>query len=401
MKKTILLVLIISFGLNHSYSQVVLNQGILTNYNLNWPGGGGCDAGCNTYSDIGAPWHNYIINTTGTATVNAANGNGILCNATQTGNASANTATATYTLTSNCTYTCTSQFGFCCGSCPDSRADGGDNLSITQAGGTILSQGADIAPGTCGPTHNATASATGCGNAVLTCTMVIQTGASIATVNFNYTSNRSDEVSIFQITSNLATCGVIVLPIQLLDFSAVKDFSSTTSSINVSWTTAREVNNNYFMLEYSLDGLTFMPYKEIKAVGNSNINRNYSCNFTEEIGNTNPYFRLKQVDNNGSFAYSAVITIGSVLVSSKMQSDVTVFYNEAGNIVTQFSLNAPSLLSFSLYDLAGAEVYACKNQLNEGIQEFAFTAPDVSGVYILVFQNGSSAPVRKKVMVAR
>ena len=313
------------------------------------------------------------------------------------------------------------------GSCSDSRMDADDVLGINpgfNSPGTTTSgfEGGVGCIGVCaagaaglngGTLHggstnlSATVGAPGCymsgggGNADVICTATGITNTSITVWGM---ANRGDEILTYTVTQTsgagtCATLGIVVLPVEIIGLAA---YGSSSNNITIAWATATETNNNYFMVQYSIDGTNFINYKEVKGAGNSNSRRDYTCIFTEDIVNYTPYFRLKQVDYNGNFKYSPVVTLGTMIGSPKSLSLVNAYYNtDNSSIVSKFKLGAPAQISFSLYDISGQEVYASTNQFNEGDNQFLIPAPDVSGIYILVYQNGSSAPVHKKVMVTK
>src|SRR6185437_13335556 len=180
----------------------------------------------------------------------------------------------------------------------------------------------------------------GCGNSSGYAQLVYTSPAgATAQVTISYRSDRSDEILTYTFTANSSACGIIVLPIELMGFYA----SKTSDGIKLNWATATETNNDYFMVEYSLDAGVFIPYTEVRGAGNSYSKREYTCMFTENIGNKTPYFRLKQVDYNGNYQYSSVITIGSFIGSLSSKSSKTVAYYDAENekIVTKFHLDYP------------------------------------------------------------
>jgi hypothetical protein len=238
----------------------------------------------------------------------------------------------------------------------------------------------------------------GGGNSDVICTLVGQTNIS---VTMWAGANRSDEILTYTITGTGAACsdiGIVVLPIQLIGFAA---YQTTNADIMIDWATATETNNAYFMLEYSLDAKNFIPYKEIKGAGNSNTTKKYSCPFTLDINNETPYFRLKQVDYNGRYKYSQIIMLGTSAGSLKTTELISYYNADNTSIISKVKLDAPAQVSFSLYNTSGQEIYSSINQFAEGDNQFLIPAPEVGGVYILVYQNGSSAPVHKKVMVTR
>ena len=94
-----------------------------------------------------------------------------------------------------------------------------------------------------------------------------------------------------------------LLPIELVSFA----FDKSTNDFV--WTTASETNNDYFVVEYSKNGKDWVECTEhVQSLSN----KGYTYG-TEPIMPINEslfsYFRLKQVDLNGEYSYSDVITV--------------------------------------------------------------------------------------------
>ncbi len=95
-----------------------------------------------------------------------------------------------------------------------------------------------------------------------------------------------------------------ILPIELLSFTAKK----RDKVIQLNWTTASEINNDYFTIERSIDGIDFESILTVKGAGNSHQIINYTA--------TDPdppfgifYYHLKQTDYDGKFENSYVIAV--------------------------------------------------------------------------------------------
>jgi hypothetical protein len=86
----------------------------------------------------------------------------------------------------------------------------------------------------------------------------------------------------------------VPLPVELLAFSA--DCSSDL--IEIKWTTASETNNDYFVVEKSLDGKSFFELTRIKAAGNSSQLQHYSL-ADKAIPEQKVFYRLIQFDLDG------------------------------------------------------------------------------------------------------
>lgn len=78
--------------------------------------------------------------------------------------------------------------------------------------------------------------------------------------------------------------------------------------IGLEWKTASEVNNDYFEIERSNNGLQFTPIGKVASQGNSQSLKQYSFTDANPLHGTN-YYRLKQVDFDGAFGYSAIVEV--------------------------------------------------------------------------------------------
>lgn len=93
-------------------------------------------------------------------------------------------------------------------------------------------------------------------------------------------------------------CGTLttnVLPIELLSFSG----KSGNQSITIDWVTATEINNNYFILYKSTDGVNYEPIATVDGAGNSSQTQFYTVKDHNPIAGAN-FYKLKQVDFDGA-----------------------------------------------------------------------------------------------------
>ncbi len=95
-----------------------------------------------------------------------------------------------------------------------------------------------------------------------------------------------------------------ILPVELLDLSAYLANEKTV----LKWSTSKEIDLKYFDIESSKDGVDFEKIGTVNAVGNSSNLSSYS--FTDDANFTDvKYYRLKQVDANGKYGYSKIVSI--------------------------------------------------------------------------------------------
>mgnify|MGYP000535104096 CR=1 FL=1 len=97
------------------------------------------------------------------------------------------------------------------------------------------------------------------------------------------------------------------LPIELLNFYAKK----TSNHISIDWVTSMEIYNDHFVVERSINGIEFAELAIIKTKaknGNSKSSLNYNT-FDPSPNPGTTYYRLKQVDQNGTVKYFQTVSV--------------------------------------------------------------------------------------------
>ena len=117
--------------------------------------------------------------------------------------------------------------------------------------------------------------------------------------------------------------GTIVLPIELVAFKA----ETKGKTVVLSWKTLSETNNKAFVVERAANINDFQKITTLKGTGSIETQQQY--NFTDESPlNGKSYYRLKQIDYDGSFSYSP---IQSVQMGARVQ--VGVYPNPASDVL--------------------------------------------------------------------
>jgi len=94
------------------------------------------------------------------------------------------------------------------------------------------------------------------------------------------------------------------LPVQLVSFTA----RSLANSVMLQWETTTEENNSHFSVQRSTDGINFTDMALIEGQGTTSNIHNYQ--FADRFpASGRSYYRLKQVDFNGQFEYSEVVSV--------------------------------------------------------------------------------------------
>ncbi|MEZ4806841.1 MAG: T9SS type A sorting domain-containing protein [Flavobacteriales bacterium] len=94
-------------------------------------------------------------------------------------------------------------------------------------------------------------------------------------------------------------CQFPVLPVELVHFEAIPD----PRSVELTWTTASELNSDHFVVERSVDGGTFEEAVRHAAAGTSAQLVHYSASDHAPMKGLS-YYRLRQVDLDGTWAVS-------------------------------------------------------------------------------------------------
>lgn len=172
-------------------------------------------------------------------------------------------------------------------------------------------------------------------------------------VNRTFTTSAAIDNNWYIGTKNKtqSTLVPIVLPIELLEFNVLPD--NSLKQVTITWSTASEVNNEKFILERSNDGFVFYPIDSINGSKKSNVVLNYTSTDTD-LHNGLYYYRLKQVDIDGSFTYSKIEAI-----NLDIDFSLCIIPNpndgKHGNLViTGIEFQNVDLF---IYDLAGKIVY--------------------------------------------
>jgi hypothetical protein len=149
---------------------------------------------------------------------------------------------------------------------------------------------------------------------------------------------------------DITVYGAEILPIELLYFNAV--CNNDVAEIN--WSTASEINNDYFNIEKSKDGIYFEVMATINGAGTSNIQHDYFV-IDENPYQRISYYRLKQTDYDGKYKYSDIIAISNI--NKNTDCKLNIFPNPfIDNITILINNLHSSSAKIEIYDILGNKV---------------------------------------------
>ncbi len=171
------------------------------------------------------------------------------------------------------------------------------------------------------------------------------------------------------------------LPVTLTHFTG----NCVGTETELTWTTASEINNDYFMLEKSVDAISFFDVETIQGAGNSNVVTTYAYK-DSELNNQIVYYRLKQVDFNGDFEYSTIISISPC----SDETFTTIYPNPFKDILNlKFSDNNDQKYEIELTDYLGRTIIQETAHSNNSIHTIKMDQIKTKGVYFIKIKNGN------------
>ena len=182
-----------------------------------------------------------------------------------------------------------------------------------------------------------------------------------------------------------------IVPVELFAFTA----SVRNSEIQLLWSTASELNNRGFEIERSVnEPNNFVTVGFVEGKGSSTEINYYSYTDNPQVSGVNQlYYRLKQVDFDGTFSYSDVVNITYDVPAEFVLSQN---YPNPFNPSTRISYFVPkeSFVSIKVYDFLGREVTTLVNEAKStGSYEIVFDTSNLpSGTYFytLIAENYST-----------
>ncbi len=187
-----------------------------------------------------------------------------------------------------------------------------------------------------------------------------------------------------------------IIPVELLSFSA----SVAANVVTLNWSTATELNNFGFEIERSSDKTNWrtIGFKEGKGTTSEPQQYSYSDKLSD-ITSSRLYYRLKQLDYNGSFEYSEIVEVEIAPSVFSLSQNYPNPFNPSTTI--NYQIPELSFVTIKVYDVLGNEVAALVNeQKPAGKYEVGFNASElVSGVYFYTLSAGEFVQSKRMLLL--
>ncbi len=122
--------------------------------------------------------------------------------------------------------------------------------------------------------------------------------------------------------------------------------------VDVIWTTMTEINNDYFEIESSIDGINWELMGRVNGSGNSSTLLSYHLiDESPELG-TN-YYRLRQVDFDGNYKFLGMTTASIDQTSGK---EILVYPNPSYEWFQVILPGNSEIVTYRIFDSFGSEI---------------------------------------------
>ena len=190
--------------------------------------------------------------------------------------------------------------------------------------------------------------------------------------------------------------GAGTIPVELTSFTA----NLSSNEVILNWTTATELNNHSFEIERSTDKSNWRMIGFIEGHGSTTESQQYSfSDDLSDISSSKFYYRLKQIDFNGTFEYSDVI---EVLISPSTFSLSQNYPNPFNPSTTiSYQIKEQGLVQVKIFNLIGQEVATLVNEVKSaGTFKINWNADKFpSGVYFYQLQAGSFTQTNRMILM--
>lgn len=202
---------------------------------------------------------------------------------------------------------------------------------------------------------------------------------------------------------DIAVIAYVPIPVELTFFAA----AAINGKVHLEWSTASELNNHGFEIQRASNPVDQFGKKNwytigfVEGAGTTTESKNYSFIDKNPLDGVS-YYRLKQIDLDGSFRYYDEVLIEDAMpVEYELSQNYPNPFNPG--TVINYSLAKPGNVEIKVFDILGAEVATLVSEYKEaGKHKVELNADDLklgSGVYLYSIKSGSFSQTRKMVVL--
>jgi hypothetical protein len=208
--------------------------------------------------------------------------------------------------------------------------------------------------------------------------------------------SKADNSGIFAISSHPFSIRPYI-PVELVSFNAIV----STNNITLTWSTATEVNNLGFEVQRSIDNSEFLNIGFVNGYGTTTEPNNYSY-VDDNVVPGKYYYRLKQVDFDGTYEYSEIVEVEYEFVGpGKFELNQNYPNPFNPSTVITYSVPGAEFVTLKVYDILGNEIAVLvEGECEAGTYNVEFNSTGLSsGTYFYRMQAGSYTDTRKMILL--
>lgn len=183
------------------------------------------------------------------------------------------------------------------------------------------------------------------------------------------------------------------LPVELVNFTA----SPEGRTVHLKWETATETNNAGFEVQRSTDGTNFKSLRFVEGNGSSLTNQKYE--FSDEgLRRGQQYFyRLKQLDYDGRFEYSEVVS--ATIASGSSKPVFSPNPSGTGRMNLAYTSAEEGVLDITFFDVSGRAIHQLDRSMTQGVNKMELDLSEMhSGMYFVKVQHGEIVHYEKVIL---
>jgi hypothetical protein len=217
----------------------------------------------------------------------------------------------------------------------------------------------------------------------------------------NFTGNNGEIIGDGTITGEGTITGNYIegagignsLPIELLDFTA----KIVNQGVKLTWITAAEINNDFFTIERSRNGVNWETLTFVQGAGNSNQVLTYTWEDDQPLNGIS-YYRLKQTDFDGQFEFFSPVAVNFNSSVSKSEIVQVAAFGQQMDILLSNPTEAAYLV---ISDIQGRIIHRQMIDGSDAVQQITVNLPgNYSGNVMVIRLTGQHKSDERKIRVS-
>ncbi len=196
----------------------------------------------------------------------------------------------------------------------------------------------------------------------------------LSKIYFYRASNATNYTAVQLASGEIVPSGT--LPVELISFSVQKE----NKNANINWSTASEINSDYFEIFRSQDGINFESIGKISAEGTSNNIITYSFLDIAPLPGTS-YYKLIEYDFDGRQQESS---IQAIVFTNSSDFTTQLYPNPSSQFsAIYFGEESRDIYNISITDLNGKNIFSTSFSPFDDGNKFILPNEFSNGVYII------------------